>query len=145
AQRLIREIKLRREAGQHRTAFAMAEEFPLDGVSGATVLGIREFITEYQDLKKKYDDTLASIAAQLDKVDDAAMKAKLKPFCDEIARDLNVNTLDRMDDFNRLADDEKLTADQKVALALSGWLLGSGSGTENTAVAMSLGRVRDLV
>jgi pimeloyl-ACP methyl ester carboxylesterase len=145
AQRLIREIKVRKDAGQHRTAYAIAEEFPLDGVSGATVLGIREFITEYQDLKKKYDGTLAGIQAQLDKVEDAAVKEKLKPFCDEIARDLNVNTLDRMEDFNRLADDEKLTADQKVALALSGWLLGTGSGTENTAVAMSLGKVRDLV
>lgn len=145
AQRLIREIKVRREAGQHRTAYAIADEFPLDGVSGATVLGIREFITEYQDLKKKYDDTLAGIQAQLDKVEDDTVKAKLKPFCEEIARDLNVNTLARLDDFNRLADDEKLTADQKVALALSGWLLGSGAGTENTAVAMSLGKVRDLV
>lgn len=145
AQRLIREIKVRRDAGQHRTAYAIADEFPLDGVSGATVLGIREFITEYQDLKKKYDETLAGIQTQLEKVDDEAVKGKLKPFCEEIARDLNVNTLDRLDDFNRLADDEKLTADQKVALALSGWLLGSGSGTENTAVAMSLGKVRDLV
>jgi predicted esterase len=145
AQRLIREIKVRQDAGQHRMAYAIAEEFPLDGVAGATVLGIREFITEYQEKKKNYDDTLAGIAAQLDKVEDAAVKEKLKPFCDEIARDLNVNTLDRLADFNRLADDEKLSADQKVALALSGWLLGSGAGTENTAVAMSLGKVRDLV
>lgn len=145
AQRLIREIKLRRDAGQHRTAFAIADEFPLDGVSGATVLSIREFVTEYQELKKKYDDTLAGIQAQLDMVEDEAVKEKFRPYCDEIVRDLNVNTLDRMDDFNRLVDDAKLAADQKVALALSGWLLGSGSGTENTAVATSLGQVRDLV
>jgi predicted esterase len=145
AQRLIREIKLRREAGQHRTAFAIAEEFPVEGVSGATVLSIREFITEYEELKKKYDDSLAGIAAELDKIEDDAVKKRLQPYCEEIARDLNVNTLSRLDDFNRLADDAKLTADQKVALALSGWILGSGAGTENTAVAMSLGQVRDLV
>lgn len=145
AQRLIREIKVRQDAGQHRTAYAIAEEFPLDGVAGATVLGIREFLTDYQDKKKRYDGILAGIAAQLEKVEEASVKEKLKPYCDEIARDLNINTLDRLDDFNRLADDAKLTADQKVALAMSGWLLGSGSGTENTAVATSLGQVRDLV
>jgi len=145
AQRLIREIKLRKEAGQHRTAFAMAGEFDVEGVSGATVLSIREFITEYEELKKKYDNTLEQLTVQLDKIDDVSMKEKLTPYCKEIARDLNVNTLDRMEDFNRLLDDGKLTADQKVALALSGWILGNGSGTENTAVAMSLGQVRDLV
>lgn len=145
AQRLIREIKVRRDAGQHRMAYAIGDEFPLDGVSGATVLSIREFVTEYQDLKKRYDETLAEIKTQLEKIDDDAVREKLAPFCEEIARDLNVNTLNRLDDFIRLADDDKLTADQKVALALSGWLLGSGSGTENTAVATSLGKVRDLV
>jgi len=145
AQRLIKEIKQRKEAGQHRMAYAMAAEFPVEGIAGATLLSIRDTNTEYEDQKKQYDATLVELSAQLEKIDDEELRGKLMPFCEEIARDLNINTMDRMADFIRLADDEKLTPDQKVALALSGWILGSGAGTENTAVAMSLGQVRDLV
>lgn len=145
AQRLINEVKLRKEAGQNALAFAMASEFPIEGVAGATVLGIREVVTEFETQKKQYDDALAELNAQLEKIGDEDVKAKLKPYCEEIATDLNINTLDRMADFIRLADDEKLTPDQKVALAITGWILGSGQGTENTAVAMSVGKVRDLV
>jgi predicted esterase len=145
AQRLIKEIQLRRDAGQHKLAYAMAAEFPVEGIADATVLNIRDINEEYQAQKKQYDAALAELAVQLEKIEEPDLKKKLEPYYKEIVRDLNVNTMDRMADFLRLADDEKLTADQKVALALSGWILGNGSGTENTAVAMSLGQVRDLV
>lgn len=145
AQRLIREIKLRREAGQHRMAYAMASEFPVEGVAGATLLGIRDIVSEYEEQKKTYDASLAELKAQFEKIEDAAVRNQCKPYADEIFRDMNVNTMSRLDDFMRLADDEKLMPEQKVALAISGWILGSGSGTENTAVASSVGKVRDLV
>jgi predicted esterase len=58
---------------------------------------------------------------------------------------LNIHNLNRMADYWRLADDASMTADQKLALAISGWVLGSGSGTENLAVALSLVEVRDAV
>src|SRR5690606_30739487 len=45
----------------------------------------------------------------------------------------------------RLADDALLTAEQKVALAISGWLLGSDDATDSFAVAISLMQVRDKV
>jgi predicted esterase len=64
---------------------------------------------------------------------------------DEIARDLTIHTLDRMADYLRLADDPALAPQQKLSLAISGWLLGSGSAVENLAVTKSLIRVRDIV
>ncbi|MFO0262193.1 MAG: hypothetical protein ACK53V_11245, partial [Planctomycetota bacterium] len=46
--------------------------------------------------------------------------------------------------FVRLSDDATIGAEQKVALALSGWLLGTNSVVENFAVAASLWPVRKL-
>jgi predicted esterase len=145
AQRLIAEIRLRMEAGQHALAYQMAAQFPVEGVADATVLSIRDINTEYEDRKKQYEAALAELAAQLAQVEDPGLRDQLSKGCEEITRDLNVNTMDRLADFLRLADDKGLTADQKISLALSGWVLGSGAGTENTAVAASLWQVRDLV
>ena len=145
AQRLIKEIKQRREAGQHRLAFQMSAEFPVEGVADATVLSVRDLNVEYEDQKKLYDRFLEQIKTHLAAIEDTKLRDKFQPFCDEIARDLNVNTLDRMADFNRFLDDDKVAGDQKVALAVSGWILGSGAAVENTSVAASLGEVRNLV
>jgi predicted esterase len=145
AQRLIKEIRLRADAGQHRMAVSMAASFPVEGVADATVLTVRDINREYEEQYKKYEEALAELAALLEKVEDESVRDKLAPYCDEIAADLNVNTLDRMADFIRLADDEKLAPEERVSLALTGWILGSGGATENSAIALSIGQVRDLV
>src|SRR4029453_5094692 len=59
--------------------------------------------------------------------------------------ELNVHTLDRMADYLRLADNAASSPEQKLSLAISGWLLGSGAGSENLATSVSLARVRDQV
>ena len=38
-----------------------------------------------------------------------------------------------MADYLRLADDAKIAAEQKLSLAISGWLLGSGAAIDNLA------------
>ena len=64
---------------------------------------------------------------------------------DEIKAELNINTLDRMADYAGLADSEKLTDEDKLSLAISGWLLGSNHASTNLAVSLSLAEVRGLV
>ena len=54
-------------------------------------------------------------------------RESVKPIVGEIKAELNINTLDRMADYLRLADDPKMPAEQKLSLAISGWLLGSGA------------------
>jgi len=56
-----------------------------------------------------------------------------------------LHTLPRLADFLRLSDDEKMTPTRRSALAISGWLLGNDSGTENLAVALNLFEVRNQV
>ena len=54
-------------------------------------------------------------------------------------------TLSRLSDYARLGQSDALPLDSRVALAVAGWLLGSGSGEQNLTVAISLVAVRDLV
>lgn len=148
ATRLVKEIELRREAGQHRLAYSMLESFPSEGVAGETLLKVREILGEFQEQRKRGEQVVEFLQRDLDALKDEKMLAEAKPLCEEIAAELSLNTIDRLATYLRLADDEKLPADQKLALAIGGWILGSGDGVEvkdNLAIALSLARVRKLV
>ncbi len=56
-----------------------------------------------------------------------------------------LTALGRLASFERLADAKDLTAEQKVALAISGWLVGANDATDDFHLAVSLARVRNLV
>lgn len=145
AQQFLRDIELRRNAGQHQHVMARLANFPDQGVAGETLIKVRDMLQEYDNRKMQYDQSLAQFEKHLEALTDDAIRVKLMPFHEELKRELSIHNLDRMADYLRLADDASMTVDQKVALAVSGFLLGSGAGLENLAVASSLVEVRDLV
>ena len=85
------------------------------------------------------------LAGHVKELEQHAAKTQIAALAQEINNELNINNIDRLADYLRLADDEKLTAEQKVALAFSGWILGSGSGTPSFTDAISLADARDAV
>ncbi len=145
AQRLLKEIGLRRDAGQYRLAIQMLEAFPSDGVAGEMLLQVRETHEELaaqhaqgQTLLKQLDELAAGLT-------DDKPRAEAQAIVAEIRRELNFNTLDRLADYLRLADDAASSPEQKLSLAISGWLLGSGSAVENFGTSLSLVQVHELV
>lgn len=145
ARRLIREIELRRDAGQHQLAIAMLEQFPSDGVAGVELLKVSDMLDEYKRTVGEAERILAQLQQHTGQLEDAALRERVERVRQEIAAELSLETLPRLADYARLADDDKLSIGQKLALAVSGWLLGSGQGLENLAVATSLHAVRDEV
>ncbi len=144
AGRLIREIDMRRDGGQHRLAHRLLSAFPEEGVAGETLLRVRGMIGEYDKVRENGERVL-KLLKQHEDATTAENRALMKPALDEIRNYLNINTLDRMADYLRFADDDKMKPEQKLSLAVSGWLLGSGSATENAAVSGDLIQVRDAV
>ncbi len=144
ARRVLREIESRDDVGQHRLAAAWLKKFPTDGVAASMLLRVRNRL---KDIEKKLEERkkiVALLDEHLGQVDDN-LKAKIQPTRDEIVANLNFSTLPRMADYLRLSNDPTLNPSQKLSLAISAWVLGSGNGTENLAVATSLVTVRDLV
>jgi predicted esterase len=143
AQRMLREIEVRRDAGQHERVRALLGAFPEKGVAGVTLIAVRDMLAVYEKREQQYTQSIELIAENINKIEDAAIKAKLEPIEQELKDELNIHALDRMADFLRLDDDPSLKPDQKVALAISGWLLGTGEALDNLAVAVSLFEVRN--
>lgn len=144
AQQRLDEIKLRRAAGQHLLATGWLQNFPELDVAGELLLEVRELIANYADQQAKAEQFFQLFDAQMERQPEGVRRQKLLEFRTELAADLNWDTLPRLASYLRLSDDDEMTDEQKLSLAISRWLLGT-EGTDNLAVAMSLLRTRQLV
>jgi predicted esterase len=80
-----------------------------------------------------------------ERVNNPRWNAEIASIEQELQQHLTINTLGRLADFKRFADDEELPDENKMALLISGWIVGPGSASQNLAEAISLIRSRDLV
>lgn len=144
ARRLVQEIKLRLGAGQHHLAGALVTGFPATDVAQEILLELGELAQEYEKANEQIERARGVIDQLMSELPEE-VRGGLAPIHKEILRELNRNNLNRMADLLRLADDKQLAAEQKLSMAISGWLLGAGSAVENLAVSRSLVEVRDLV
>ena len=144
-QRLLSELKLRRDAGQHRLVAEKLKQFPTEGVGGEILQGVREMLQEYDTREARRQDVVKHLKALAARIPDTIQRENLKPILDEIAAEIGPNTLDRMAAFLQNADDPQMPDAEKLALAISGWLLGADSATEKLATAISAYKVRGLI
>ena len=145
AKRLLKELEFRAQAGQHTLVFEMLDKFPSDGVAGEILQSVKEKSEEYKSAAAQRKELLDKFDALMAKIKDEATRRKLALVREELFAEVNMNTLDRMSAFRQHAADEDLLPDERVALALSGWLIGSNSATENLPVATSLFEVREAI
>ncbi|MGB7325955.1 MAG: alpha/beta hydrolase, partial [Rubripirellula sp.] len=144
ATQLLGEAKVRIDAGQYVVARGILENFPADKVGRITRIQVQDELKKLNDSR----DQAAALAEQLREHVaklDPVQAAPLGPIIDEIAARLSPDTLPRLSDYVRLGTAETVALDDRVALAIAGWLLGSGSGEQNLSVATALIKVRDLV
>ena len=145
ARGIVKEIGVRRKAGQHLLALTMLEQFPAEDVAGETLQQVREMLDEYRDVQKKLAQVFSELTAHVATIKDDERRGQCEVMLKELGQELNINTLDRMAAYLRLGDDPQLGPDQKLALAFSGWLLGSDQADPNLAVALSLAKIRTIV
>jgi predicted esterase len=145
ARRIVKEIQLRRDAGQHFMAYSFLDKFPAENVAGDILEQVREMLDKYREQIKQREQILMELKKYVAAIDDSALRVQCETLLKEIGDELNMNTLDRMADYIRLSDDENLSSEQKISLAFSGWLLGSNHGQQNLAVTLSLAKIRALV
>jgi len=145
ARRLIKELRTRAKAGQHGLAINMAKNFPVKGVADETLLSVQEILGEFNEQASLGQKTLDLFDKLVVAINDEALKARIKPIREEIGEEIDFDTLNRFASFLRLGEDESLTEQQRLSLAVSGWLLGNGDALENLAVSLDVYTVRNLV
>lgn len=146
AEQLLNEIQLRREAGRVQQARRMLSEFPVTEDTAAEImLQVRDMLDADRRAQQQVKRVLDLVKTHRKTLEDPELSEVVKLFQLELQQHLSPNTLDTMADYLRLSDDESLAGPQKLALALGGWLLGSGvEGTTLNRIA-SMWEGRELV
>jgi pimeloyl-ACP methyl ester carboxylesterase/tetratricopeptide (TPR) repeat protein len=145
AERMAAELRLRREAGQHEFVYELLLKFPAEGVGGDVLQPIREMIEKYDVLIARRLKVIEELKAIAERLKDTVARENLRPILDEIAAEIHVDILDRMASFLQAAEDRQTPDEEKMALAISGWLLGANAATPKLSTAISAYKVRDLI
>lgn len=144
ANQIFEEIKLRRQAGQHKLATRYLGTFPVQVLPLETQLKIDADLKELQRRLTLIGEISESLKAHVDQLPEPDMQV-VKPIVDELLSEISMETDARLDDYQRFRLDEQTPVENKVALAVSGWMLGPSAGLDNFAVVKSLLRVRGMV
>jgi pimeloyl-ACP methyl ester carboxylesterase len=145
AERLLTELKLRREAGQHQLVAERLKQFPGDGVGGEILQGVREMLQQSNNHQARCREVVKQLKALAARIPDTIQRENLKPILDEMAAEISPNTIDRMAAFLQNADDSQMPDAEKLSLAISGWLLGADASTEKLATSISAYKVRGMI
>ena len=145
ARRILKEIELRQTAGQHQLTGSLLANFPTEDVAGETLQRVREALAAYEAEEveiTRLANLLRSLTARIESQEDRQL---VGPIVDEIIERLNRNNLERLASFAQLADDETMTPTSRLALAISGWILGPTEALQELSVASSFVTVRKSV
>jgi pimeloyl-ACP methyl ester carboxylesterase len=145
ARNILDEALVRRDAGQYQLALTMLNNFvQVDGIAKVTLLEAQDRIDELTKRATNAKSMLARLREQIASLR-PGQETGLADFVNIMEAELTFDTMNRLSDYERLGADEGLPLENRVALAIGGWLLGGGSGVQNLAVVRSLVIVRQLV
>ncbi len=147
AKQVLREIRIRMENGQDQLATAFAKAFNKEGIALEVLAEFRELENAFAESQKQLDQTRTQINELIaaNQNLDADQLTAVNRFKNEIETNLNQVNAPRLDGYLRFANDAAMPPEQKLSLAISGWVLGSNAAIDNLAVTQELFVVRDLV
>ncbi len=147
ARQLLDELQRRQAAGQHAFVRQALARFPSQGVAGDILEEVRGMAREYDSLEAQRTESLDKLDELLGKIEEEAVRERIAPILAEIRAELSVNTMPRLAAFRLMLDDESQLPEDKLALAISGWLLGGDLSREEEKlpVALAAWDVRALV
>jgi predicted esterase len=141
----LSELKLRRDAGQHVFVYNLLQKFPTEDVGGEILQGVREMIQDYDVKIARRAKILEKMDELIPKIADAVLRKRVETVRKEIGEEMRIETLERFASFLQNLEDEQLSAEDKLALAVSGWIIGSDNAIAKLPPALSLYKVRELI
>ena len=144
AAQLLEEAETRAAAGQYELARGILNGFPLQEVGRITRLQVQDALKKLDDATQESEGLARQLQTHLGQLD-PGRAAAIKPLVEEIVEGLGAATLARLSDYKQFGQSETMLLENRVALAIAGWLLGAGSGEQNLSIAISLIDVRNLV
>ena len=145
AQQMLDELGLRRISGQDALVQTILKKFPTAFATGEMLQTVLQAQQEYKQFEALREDVEKSCVVLLRSVVQRADRAALAAALEEMGPGLKPEMLPRMAAFVQNRNDPKLKAEEKLSLAVSGWLLGSDAASTDLPTTLSAWRLRDQV
>ncbi len=145
AQEILSELKLRRAAGQHLFVYTAAKNFPAENVPPSVLREVRDLTADYEQAREKGEQIVAQLGELQGLLKKDLRVKEVAPLRAEISEKLNFSSLERLDAFSKLGADQQLKPDEKLALALSGWVVGSENAVTELDQALRFWHARLLL
>lgn len=143
---LLAELRRRQAAGQHEFVAAAVEAFPDDfGFNAEVLRQVEELRRFYREGRERADRALLLLGQLEASLEDPALRSAVAALRPTLMEQLDWHSLPRLDAFLTLGDDASLSASERLALAYSGWVVGSANATTDLAKATAMWRARHLV
>ena len=142
ATQYLNELKLRRRAGQHALTYQSLEKFPTKDVN-------QSILNEVKEIQKEYDKGLEQIEHLLSRLGELQAGIKDKKLLNEVVlmrstikTAISYETLPRMAAFLQNEQDKQIPAEELLAMAYSGWVVGSANAVVDLKKTVLLWKAR---
>lgn len=142
AQTLIDELDRRKARGQHLLAYAKAKEFPTENMSASILRQVRDFLGEYDKAKDNGERIVAQLGEVQAVLANDERRGAVEAMRAEVSEQLNFEAMPRLRPFLDAIDNNTKTAEEKLALAYSGWMLGGADATDRLDTTLNLWKAR---
>lgn len=153
ARQVVREVKDRIDSGQTDIARGLGgDNMNKEGVAQQVLLELQDLLDGIEaadsaviEAREKVVNLVKSYQNNPPTKITAVQGAMLGQFLTELESELSPTNVARLDSYLVQANDAAQKDQEKVALAISGWLMGSNNATPNFALAQSMFQVRGLI
>ncbi|HWL08955.1 MAG TPA: hypothetical protein VNQ76_11140 [Planctomicrobium sp.] len=137
ARRAIGEIERRQMAGQHQLAMYFARQFPMGRISSDVSQRAQDVLHDYEQALQARDQVIMLLDVLQAEVSEEQAR-RLTSMRAILLDELQYELMERLEPFLRVSEDNTLPADQKLALAYSGWVLGNDQAVTSLDEAIRL-------
>eukprot|EP00913_Durusdinium_trenchii_P028475 g26703.t1 len=143
--KIVAELRRRKAAGQHQLVYQSCKQFPRNDISAALRREVTMLLKDYDDAKQRAEKAAMLLGELQSKLTDKDTIAAVAPMRSTVRDELNYETLPRLQAFLNLSVDESLTPKEKLALAYSGWIVGSANATKDLDLTIRMWNSRYLL
>ncbi len=138
------EIIRRKAIGQHRLAQLVAASALKEDLPAEVIRSCQEILDDYRQAKEKSQqaaDWLSLLQADLS----PEQAQRVMPLRSLLLSELNYDTLDRLEPFLNIVEDNTLPPQERLALAYSAWVVGPANAVTQWDEAMNYWAARSIL
>ncbi len=146
ATQAINEFKRRLDAGQYNLVYDSAKnKFPREDINQASLQEVDNIIREHEKSLEKIVQAKSLLAGLQASVKDEKLLARFKDMRSVVNARLSRNNLHRLAPFLQNAEDDFLSASEKLSLAYSAWVVGPALAETDAQTTVRLWDAHDRI